>query len=361
MSTRLLLLANNVDELGGAQKVVQVLANGLVSRGYDVTIIGVEPVGDRVEHTSDHYKVARLLDVSYPKEAGPELDALRAGAVQKLQSILDAGEPGIVITAQVWAMEHALECDLTGWQTVGQFHSSFEAAVFNKDLARILRAYRNADAFLALTNIDAIGFTQAGLNNATAMPNPLAQWPESVANPDSKEITYLGRLSAEKAPMTLVQAWRILCGQGRLADWSLNIIGSGPHDVQIEAGIVDLPRVQLLPAVSDPYEVLSSTGILAVPSLVEGLPLAVMEALASGVPVVASDCSAGVRELLDNGTCGVLVNRGDAADLARGLSELAENDQLRRDMARHGREHIAAYRIEVVLDRWEQLFATLQR
>jgi glycosyltransferase involved in cell wall biosynthesis len=174
-------------------------------------------------------------------------------------------------------------------------------------------------------------------------------------------ITYLGRLSAEKAPMTLVQAWRIVCGQGQLGDWSLNIIGSGPHDVQIEAAIADLPRVQLLPPVSDPYATLQNTGILAVPSLVEGLPLAVMEALASGVPVVASDCSAGVRELLDNGACGVLVNRGDAADLARGLCELAQNNQLRAQMAARGRKHLEAYRLNRILDQWEKLFAEVQR
>ena len=161
--------------------------------------------------------------------------------------------------------------------------------------------------------------------------------------------------------MTLVQAWRIMCGEGRLNDWSLNIIGSGPHDVQIEAAIADLPRVRLLPPVSDPYAVLQSTGILAVPSLVEGLPLAVMEALASGVPVVASDCSAGVRELLDNGACGVLVNRGDPADLARGLCELAENDELRSQQAARGREHLQKYRLDSVLDKWEQLFALIQR
>jgi glycosyltransferase involved in cell wall biosynthesis len=361
MTTRIVLLANNIDELGGAQKVVQVLAGGFALRGYDVTIVGVEPIGERTAHVSSSYQVERLLDVSYPKEAGPELDALREGAVKKLQKILDSGDPGIIISAQVWAMEHALDCDLTEWSTIGQFHSSIESAVFNKDLARILRTYRDADAFLALTDIDAMRFTQAGLNNSEAMPNPLAQWPETIADPEVKTITYLGRLSAEKAPMTLVQAWRILCGQGRLNEWSLNIIGSGPHDVQIEAAIADLPRVQLLPPVSDPYATLQHTGILAVPSLVEGLPLAVMEALASGVPVVASDCSAGVRELLDNGACGVLVNRGDAADLARGLCELAENDHLRSQMANHGRQHIEKYRLESVLDQWEELFASVQR
>ena len=55
MSTRVVLLANNIDEMGGAQKVVQVLAGGLASRGYDVTIVGVEPVGERASHENTSY------------------------------------------------------------------------------------------------------------------------------------------------------------------------------------------------------------------------------------------------------------------------------------------------------------------
>lgn len=361
MSMRIVLLANNIDELGGAQRVVQVLAGGLASRGYDVTIVGVEPCGERSAHVSSIYQVERLLETNYPKDAGAELDSLRAGALRKLQSILDAGEPGIVICAQVWAMEHALDCDLTGWRTIGQFHSSIEAAAFGKDLDRILRAYRDVDQFLALTSVDAMRFTQAGLNNASWLPNPLAQWPSEVANPQSRNITYLGRLSAEKAPMTLMQAWRIICEQGRLGDWHLNFIGSGPHDVQIQAAMADLPRVQLLPPVSDPYVALKKTGILAVPSLIEGLPLVLMEALAIGVPAVASDCSAGVRELVDEGRCGLLVNRGDASDLARGLCELAEDDVLRARLGTQGREHMKDYRLEHILDQWERVFKNVQR
>ncbi|MCX6601981.1 MAG: glycosyltransferase, partial [Acidobacteria bacterium] len=129
----------------------------------------------------------------------------------------------------------------------------------------------------------------------------------------------------------------------------------------IQAAMADLPRVQLLPPVLDPYIVLKETGILAVPSLVEGLPLVLMEALAIGVPAVVSDCSAGVRELVDEGRCGLLVNRGDAVDLARGLCELAEDDVLRARLANQGREHMLKYRLDQVLDQWEQVFKNVQR
>lgn len=358
---RIVLLANNVDEVGGAQRVVHTLAAGFAARGHDVTVIGIEPREPRSGFSSASYRVERLLESAYDKDEGPALDAQRAAAVVKLQSILDAGPPGIIITAQVWAMEHIGLCVIDGWRTIGQYHSSFQAASFGPDLARVLKAYRNSDLFLALTEQDARLFTRAGLNNAAAMPNPLAQWPSSLADPAARTITYLGRFSAEKAPMTLMKAWQILTEAELLDDWSLQFVGSGPHEGQIREAAAMLPRVAQLDQVADPYSVLTDTGILAVPSLVEGLPLVIMEALACGVPVVASDCSAGVRELLADESCGLLVNRGDAADLARGLQLLAEDDSRRAALAARGPASMDAYRLDTVLDRWEQVFATVLR
>ncbi|MDP2289182.1 MAG: glycosyltransferase [Actinomycetota bacterium] len=361
MSTRIVLLANNIDEIGGAQRVVHALAAGFVNRGHDVTVVGIETREPRGDYSAAGYRVERLLEAAYDKDEGPNLDAQRAAALQKLQKILDSGPKGIIITAQVWAMEHIAQCAIQAWGTVGQYHSSFQAASFGPDLKRVIDAYRDCDRFLALTTSDAQLFTTAGLNNAAAMPNPLAQWPPRQSQTRSRTITYLGRFSAEKAPMTLMHAWRILVEAGQLSDWNLQFVGSGPHEGQIREAAAMLPRVQLRDQVADPFSVLTETGILAVPSLVEGSPLVMMEALSCGVPVVASDCSAGVRELLADESCGVLVNRGDPKDLAHGLLMLALDDARRASMAARGPQVMDGYRLEVVLDRWEQVFTDVLR
>ena len=361
MSHRIVLLANNIDEVGGAQRVLLTLAAGFAGRGHEVTVVGIEPRDRLAELSSADFHVARLLEQAYDKEEGPALDSQRAAAIARLQAILDAGPAGIIITAQVWSMEHTLQCSIGNWRTIGQYHSSFQAASFGPDLKRLLDSYRDRDAFLALTPQDAQLFTDAGLNNARAMPNPLARWPQARADQQSRMITYLGRFSAEKAPMTLMQAWRILVEEGQLLDWQVQFVGSGPHEGQLREAAELLPRVTVRDQVQDPYSVLTQSAMLAVPSLVEGLPLVMMEALACGVPVVASDCSAGVRQLLADESCGILVNRGDAADLARGLRALAGDDGLRASMAAQGPVHMTAYQLEVVLDAWEQLFADVLR
>ena len=361
MSHRIVLLANNVDEVGGAQRVVHALAGGFAERGHDVTVIGVEPRETTHALATPGYRVERLLEAAYDKEEGPALQAQRAGALQRLQSILDSGPAGIIITAQVWAMEHVRQCSIDGWGTIGQYHSSFQAASFGPDLKRVIDAYRDIDQFQALTVTDAQLFTKAGLNNAIAMPNPLPRWPQQLADSQSRTITYLGRFSAEKAPMTLMQAWRLITDAGLLPAWELQFVGSGYQEGRILEATAELPRVRLCGQVADPYEVLTTTGILAVPSLVEGLPLVMMEALACGVPIVASDCSAGVRELLAQESCGLLVNRGDAADLARGLCLLAEDADARTLMSSRGPAAMEAYRLERVLDRWQRAITDVLR
>ena len=361
MSHRIVLLANNIDEVGGAQRVLLTLAAGFAGRGHEVTVVGIEPRDRLAELSSADFHVARLLEQAYDKEEGPALDSQRAAAIARLQAILDAGPAGIIITAQVWSMEHILQCSIGNWRTIGQYHSSFQAASFGPDLARVLAAYRDRDLFLALTSADAQLFTAAGMNNARAMPNPLSAWPLQPAHSEARTITYLGRFSAEKAPMTLMRAWGILVEEGLQSDWQLQFVGSGPHEGQLREAAAQLPGVQIRGQVDDPYSVLADTAILALPSLVEGLPLVVMEALACGVPVVASDCSAGVRQLLADESCGVLVNRGDPADLARGLRTLAADADLRARMAAQGPVHMARYQLAAVIDEWEQVFADILR
>jgi hypothetical protein len=64
--------------------------------------------------------------------------ALRAEAVAALDAVLRDGPPGIVVTTQLWAMEHLAEVRHDDWAVIGQYHSSFEAAVAGRDLPRAL-------------------------------------------------------------------------------------------------------------------------------------------------------------------------------------------------------------------------------
>lgn len=354
---RIVIMANNIDELGGAQRVVHQLASGLSARGHEVTAVGVVPHAPMHDFGSSDYRRVTLLDRPYPKDdRGP----LERQATQRLQEILDEGQPGVVITAQLWAMEHLARCRIGSWRIIGQFHSSYEAAAAGRDLGRAQRVYRDIDAFALLTDADAQAFAAQGFENTVRMPNAVPFRPAQPASLDAEVVTYLGRLAPEKGPRFLVEAWRLLAP--RHPGWRLRFVGSGPLAAQIERSVAgeDL-RIDVHPPTADPLGVLLDSGVLALPSLTEGFPLTLAEAMACGVPVVASNCSAGVRALVDDGVDGLLARRGDSGHLADQLDRLMSDPVLRRALGAAGREKVAVLDEAIVLDRWELLLADVCR
>ena len=357
---RIIIMANNIEELGGAQRVVHLLAQGLGSRGHEVVVVGVVP------HETPHdyganpgYSSATLLDRPYPKDAA-ERAALEASATSAMQRILDSGPAGIVITAQLWAMEHLVRCRLDGWSIIGQYHSSFEAAAAGRDLARAKAVYREIDAFALLCDEDADSFGGEGFNNVVTMANPLAEWPAEASDPKDQLVTYLGRFSAEKGPRFLIEAWRLLAPE--YPTWRLQMVGSGPLEQQLRDSVAgEGLSVMFLPPTADPMGVLMGTSILALPSLTEGFPLALAEAMACGVACVASDCSSGVRALVDDGRTGLIARRGDPAHLARQLARLMDSSDLRAGLGSAARDAVKDLQLPAVIDRWEALITDTLR
>lgn len=354
---RIVIMANNIDELGGAQRVVHQLASGLGARGHEVTAVGIVPHASAHAHPAGSYRRVTLLNQPYPTG---DRTALERQATQRLQAILDDGEPGVVITAQLWAMEHLARCRIGDWRVIGQFHSSYEAAAAGRDLQRALRVYRDVDAFALLTDADAVSFAGHGFQNTVTMPNALPFRPAQPASFDAEVVTYLGRLAPEKGPRFLIDAWRRLAPHH--PRWRLRFVGSGPLADEIARSVEgEELRIEFHPPTTDPMGVLLDSGVLALPSLTEGFPLTLAEAMACGVPVVASDCSAGVRALVDDGVDGLLARRGDAAHLAERLDLVMSDPALRRALGATGREKVAVLEDSRILDRWERLLADVRR
>ena len=382
---RIVLVANNIDEVGGAQRVSHVVADRLARRGHAVDLVGVTPFSPVHDYGIDP-AVRRFTLMTQPWPAPPPDNrlatrlrpsvrqliarraALRAEAVAALDAVLRDGPPGIVVTTQLWAMEHLAEVRHDDWAVIGQYHSSFEAAVAGRDLPRALALYADVDLVTMLTEQDAQAMRRAGLNNVTWLPNPLAFWPDSPAQGSgstdgSGVVTYLGRLSPEKGVGFLVDAW------GRIAErhpgWRLRLVGSGPEEASLrrKAGALAAggDRVDFHAPVSDAEGELRRADLFVLPSLTEGLPLALAEAMALGLPCVAADCSSGVRLLSADGTAARLVARGDAAALADGLSGLMDTPADRADLGRSARESVERYRADAVIDQWESMFERVLR
>jgi glycosyltransferase involved in cell wall biosynthesis len=153
---------------------------------------------------------------------------------------------------------------------------------------------------------------------------------------------YLGWLEPYKGVMDLLAAFERLAAMS--PDIRLDICGEGSRSLAVREQIEKTGlgnRVRLLGWVhgADKARVLEKAIALVLPSHTEGMPNAVLEAMASGRPVIATRVG-GVPELVEDGRTGLLVQAGDIGALARAMEWMAEHPSEAREMGRLGRRHV---------------------
>jgi glycosyltransferase involved in cell wall biosynthesis len=147
----------------------------------------------------------------------------------------------------------------------------------------------------------------------------------------------VARLDPLKSHDLLVRSLAALRSQG--LDTRLRIVGDGPTRAAVEDEIARLnlgDRVELLGVRSDVPDLLATADIFVLPSMAEGLPMTVIEAMACGLPVIASDVG-GVSELVASNVNGLLVHARNQQALTDALRLLVTDAGLRRRMGAAGR------------------------
>jgi glycosyltransferase involved in cell wall biosynthesis len=145
----------------------------------------------------------------------------------------------------------------------------------------------------------------------------------------------VGRLKEPKDFVTLARALHLLDA----GSFSASIAGDGPDRDAVERALAGAGAV--LGERDDVPALLASSDVFVLSSTSEGMPMTVIEAMAAGLPVVASDVG-GLRELVDDGVTGLLVPPRDARALAAALSSLLEDAERRRAMGDAGRARAEA-------------------
>jgi glycosyltransferase involved in cell wall biosynthesis len=163
---------------------------------------------------------------------------------------------------------------------------------------------------------------------------------EELAAPASPLIGAAGRLVALKGFIHLIRAVPVL--RRSFPQVRLQIAGDGPElrSLQAEAARCAVQDcVEFLGWRPNLAQLFSSWQVFALPSLEEGFGISALEAMAAGLPVVASRVG-GIPELVLDGITGCLVPAGDPAAIAAALSGLLADPQRRREMGRKGRERV---------------------
>ena len=147
----------------------------------------------------------------------------------------------------------------------------------------------------------------------------------------------------------------------RLPDARLVLLGDGPElpavrDLIAERGLSE--RVELPGPQDDVWPWLAKAHVFALASHYEPLGIAVLEAMAAGLPVVATGVD-GIGELVEPGVTGRLVEPGDPAALAAALADVLGNPDAARRMGQAGRSFAAGERMDACVDRYFELYERL--
>lgn len=334
-------------EIGGVERAMLNLASGFQASGLEVDLVLTRASGGYLTRVPPGVRLIDLQARRVSRSLVPLIRYLRAEHPYGLITAKDyasivavvAKEIARVSTRVVVAIHTTLSAHIT-------YSTKFKERKIVPLLAKLLypRAYRlvavsesvASDAAytlgIPLDKIEIVYNPVVGEELMRAANEPIDHpWFQPGASP---VVLSIGRLTRAKDFPTLVMAFAQVREkrEARLA-----ILGDGEERPKIEELIrlLGLQNDVWLPGFVDrPYPYLARASVFAMSSLWEGLPTALIEALALGIPVVATDCPGGSREILDNGRFGELVPVGDAKSLAdailRALSTPRDPQMLRK-------------------------------
>lgn len=342
---------------GGAERVTAAVASRLAASGHEVLVVGAHPQPCRARKTSLGNVPAHIVrghDLS--RWVGAQVMVARGLHEHSLQCLRDH-KPAVLYAAGLHFHSSVVAARLarsTGVPLVLHAHlGSVE------DLPRRLRIptslyERTVGRFVVQSAAHVIAVSEAvrdhvirlgaepGAVSIVANGVDLQRFtpgdPGTASGRRDMEIVFVGRLITNKGPLELMSAF----GRVPRRDTRLTYVGDGPlrRRLENEAAAKGLGgRVNFVGEVDDVRPFLRRAALMVRPSQTEGQSLAILEAMACGVCVVASDIAAN-RELIADGTTGALVPVGDDVALAERIDALLANPEHRSELGARGRSSI---------------------
>lgn len=317
-------------EVGGAQRIALNLCTGLIKKGYDVDLLLVEASGDLINELPKEVSVIDLDASRVMASTVPLRRYLRESTPDVLYSMMIEVNIAAVVAHQFARLDTRL--------VISEHNTPTVSAEGPKDwLALRLAAltYPRADHIVTVSQgvrNDLLDVVDIPDEKITVIHNPIdverirKQATESVENtwftdPSISVVMSAGRHAPQKGFDTLLRAF------SRLEDSNsrLVLLGEGNETeslrtLAMELGIED--RVDFPGFVDNPFKYMANADVFVLSSWYEGFGNVLIEAMATGCPVVSTDCPSGPSEILEGGTYGPLVPVKDATALSHAIEDV---------------------------------------
>ena len=221
-------------------------------------------------------------------------------------------------------------------------------------MRQLVRELKKLKRFIVLSEEDKKKWTE--LDNVSVIYNPLSFFPKKVSTCKNKKVIAVGRYTPQKGFDLLIDSWKIV--SEKYPDWSLSIYGDGMRE-ELQAQIDNLHlnnNCKLEHTVSNITDKYLESSIFVLSSRYEGFGMVIIEAMACGLPSIAFTCPCGPKDIIKNGTDGILVENGNIEKVAKKICYLIEHEEKRIEMGKNARRNVERFKMENIGMQWEKLF-----
>lgn len=368
----LIFAAYYLPHIGGYTLGTHEVAKGLVERGHEVDVLTCNTTKQPESDIIDGVVVYRLpcwniLGGQYPIPK-PSISAVIIG-MQVLFKHYD-----IVSTQTRFFLMSFIGAVFAKLKRIPHVHTergaehSAASSKFTKTLGKICDhtmgslTVRMATVRVGVSQVSCEFMEHLGGKDAVMIPNGVYDlFFAHIVNGDRNTIVFAGRLVYGKGVQDLIYAFGDIRSRMPLA--KLLIVGDGCYRGELERQVGRNGGIEFAGEKSpkELAEILASCAVFVHPSYSEGMPSAVSEASAVGLPVVATDAG-GTREVIEDGCTGYLVGICETGDMASKVVKLLGNRLLARAMGNAGRAKMnQGFRWPPIIDRYEKLFEDITK
>ncbi len=360
-------------ESGGVEKNAIIVANKLAAQDYLVSVLYCRIIEEKKQAFNPKVKMERfdrktishinprLTDAYFMKKALREY----LKKVDPKETVLIAFQSASVAIGECKKARVPVICRLSNHPSAVRHERSF-----TRRLAEWLKpfTYKKADVIIANSKKLAEDFEKKVKRSVVTIYNPIdfeelrekkeepiePEFLDEAAQYEGRLLVAVGRLTKQKDYDTMLTGF----AKSRHKDTKLWIIGEGAERSHIEELIKKLgisDRVRLLGYCANVYKYLKYGTIYILSSRYEGCPNSLIEAAASGLACISSDCLTGPREVLLDGEGGLLYPVGDSSALASCMDQYLDNTKLMEEKLHIAQQNIDRFTMEKTIEQYIKL------